>query len=85
MQKNDELMEKYILESLVDELCRNIFRACLKPKFASEVIKETGVDESTCAEWLRVLESKKALEYTGEGWKVTDLGFNVFKKYFEGW
>jgi hypothetical protein len=76
-------LERYILESLEDDGCRKIFRACKKPKSASQVNKETGISEGKCAEWLCILEQKKAVEYSEEGWKATELGLKVLKKYFE--
>ena len=53
------------------------------PKTAKELSRITNISDIKIAEMLGILEKAQAIEYTGNGWKITELTQKVLSKYFE--
>ena len=77
------MSEREILSWLKYDDYRAIVETCeTTPKSAKDIAKSIGKSISEVAEMLATLEDCKAIEYTEEGWKATELAIKVLNKYF---
>ena len=53
------------------------------PKSSKEIAKIANITETGCADVLDHLERSQAVEYVGNGWKLTEIGQRVLEKYFK--
>jgi Mn-dependent DtxR family transcriptional regulator len=55
----------------------------VSPKTAREIAQIVNVAGGRCAEVLSRLETARAVEYAGAGWRLTEKGKQVLAKYFK--
>ena len=67
----------------IDDYLKVAIACETSPKSASEIARITNLSETRCAEVLKNLEDVHAVEYTGTGWKLADIGKRVIDKYFK--
>lgn len=78
------MSEKDVLDWFQTAAYLSIARAIQSsPKTAKEITEIIGHPDAKTGEMLGYLERSGAIEYTGTGWKLTTLGQQVLKKYFE--
>lgn len=75
-------MDLDIVDFLKMENYRRVFEACEEAKSSSDIAESTGIDGGDCAGILRKLENNGAVEYTKKGWRQTDHGNRLYRKYF---
>jgi len=78
-----ELSEKEIFNWLKYDDSRKIFETIVQvPKSAKEIEKLTGYLASKVAEELEIMERHGAIEFAGGKWKATEMGLQVYRKFF---